>query len=123
MIEKIIGLNNIDLLGLSTEKMDYVIMGGAACIAHGMDITNEDVDLLVKPEVVIYHSFGNLDIGTGCFACGLTSDFIFETSVVIGGYRFMGLRTLYQFYQMLFLISGKEKYIPKMLWLSKKLYS
>ena len=122
MIEKIVGLENIDLLGLSAEKCEYVVMGGAACIAHGMNVVNEDVDVLVKPHLVVPSTFGNLDLGTGIFTCGLTPEIIFNESVIIEGYRFMGLRTLYQFYQMLWLVTGKTKYIPKMLWLLEQIH-
>lgn len=113
----IVGLELIDQLGLTED--DYVILGSAAAIAHGMDKTNLDLDILVKNPIGIT-SFGILDIGDGTFQGNLNKAYIFNDSIIIGGYRYMGINSLCEFYRALAEQTGKEKHIATYEWVCQQ---
>jgi hypothetical protein len=113
----VIGLELIDQLGLSED--DYVILGSAAAIAHGMDKTNSDLDILVKESIGVI-SFGILDIGDGKFDGNLSKEYIFSDSVIIDGYRYMGINSLCEFYRTLSEQTGEEKHVETYAWVRSK---
>lgn len=112
------GLELIDQLQLSADS--YVILGSAAAIAHGFEKTNGDLDVLVREPIGI-ESLGILDIGTGLFDGNLSKEAIFEDSVLIDGYRYMGLASLCEFYRTLSEKTGKEKHIQTYRWVRERL--
>lgn len=116
----IVGLELIDELGLSADS--YVILGSAAAIAHGMPGQNNDLDILVRNPIGI-KNHGILDIGNGLFDGSLDKESIFQDSVLIEGYRYMGMRTLLEFYRTLSELTQKEKHISTFQWiLERSLY-
>lgn len=114
----VIGLELIDQLKLSSDS--YVILGSAAAIVHGMDKVNGDLDILVKEPIGI-NSIGILDIGTGLFDGNLSKEYIFSDSIVIDGYRYMGISSLCEFYRVLSEKTGKEKHVLTYQWVLNKL--
>ena len=109
----VVGLEFIDQLQLSSDS--YVILGSAAAIAHGMNKINGDLDILVKEPIGI-ESLGILDIGTGLFDGNLSKEEIFHDSILIDGYRYMGLASLLEFYRVLSAKTGKQKHIDTFEW-------
>ena len=114
----VIGLELIDQLQLSSDS--YVILGSAAAIAHGMEKVNGDLDILVIESIGI-ESLGILDIGTSLFDGNLSKEEIFLDSIIIDGYRYMGLVSLCEFYRVLSEKTGKEKHIMTYQWVLAKL--
>jgi len=113
----ILGLNDIDSLKLNIN--DYVIIGSAAAIAHGMPKTNSDLDVVIRDGISAY-PVGILDICDHVLNGKISKTEIFRTSVVMAGYRYMGLLTLFKFYQILSQQTEKEKHVFAFHWLKAK---
>ena len=113
----IVGLEELDKLNLRNDQ--YVIIGSAATIAHGRNTTNVDLDVLLIG-VKRKSECDFLDIGNGKFECLSKSDIMYD-SVVIDGYRYMGLKSLYLFYKELYNKTKTFKHATTLIWIKYQL--
>lgn len=131
-------LSELDALGLSNN--DYVILGSAAAIAHGLNRKNDDIDLFITPEAfkkiekkltpvqkagttMYKDASGKLDINfsTDVFKDNLGK--LFAESEIIGEHRYLTLSGLYDFYKWLFETYKQEKHRLTLYWLEQLISS
>lgn len=110
---------SINFIEVLKDAEGYVILGSASAMAHGYETINSDLDVVVRGGSALQSQEG-LDVGYAVAVEGLSVDDIFEDSIVVNGYRFMGLSTLTKFYRYLAANSGKKKHQEIYAWLQEK---
>lgn len=110
------------------DKQDYVIMGSAVLVAHGVDIVNNNLDIIVRPEIL--NSFlskrnanneQNYVIGGHIELSCMDSKMFNKLNTgadIIKGYSFMSLLDL----RDMCILLGREKDMNKILIINDLLY-
>lgn len=110
------------------DKRNYVIIGSAVFIAHGVNMINNDLDIAVRPEI-LYDFLSkrganheqNYVIGSHIeLSCTYSKMFnkLNTNADIIGGYSFMSLFDL----RGMYIRMGREKDMEKILIINDLLY-
>lgn len=131
-------LDDLDKLNLSID--DYVISSSGALVAHGLDINNNDLDILIKPDKLneliyngklrqVHKSINGIpkivhvdesqniecfNLFLQCIDYRTALSYYFDSSILIGNHRYVSIVPLRHFYYCLVDKFNIEKHVKKL---------
>lgn len=124
-------LHILETLGI--DPNEYMIVGSAAAMVHGMPISNNDIDIIIsdkafdrysyefihKEGVVYSNRTGELDVirQSDVELLPMTADSLVNMAFWVGNYRVATYETLTTFYSNLYRMSNQPKHKTRLDWL------